>query len=247
MLKAVHPLLLALALSVVEFQQQAPTDETFRPKTSRQALQEMGIGIDPPSLKAALDNSDPFVRGLAAMQLATSKITTAAPDIERALGRETNPYTQLKMAGSLFQLSPSQGLPYMISLCQGPRVGKDIMLNAALGLVILDRQGPPASACVPQLMTFLNQDSDAFHQANALSILTSYRSQLPLATWNEIRALSIRFLSSSNFGLKAAAVRALKADGSTEAQAALQKAAATDPNPDHPLPQRCTATQSHHF
>jgi hypothetical protein len=166
------------------------------------------------------------------MDLATRKITSSAADIERALRRETDPYTELKMAGSLFQLVPSQGLPYLTSLCQKSKGGKAVMINAALGLVILDPHGTSASPCVSQLIRFLKDNDDHLNQANALSVLMSYRSKLTATEIDEVRALSIKFVTSPNFGLKAAAVHALMADDSALAREALKQAVNAEPNPD---------------
>jgi hypothetical protein len=68
----------------------ANTQVNVQPKSSRQALLELGIGVDPASLKAALKNQDPYIRSLAAMRLATDRITNAIPDIESALATETD-------------------------------------------------------------------------------------------------------------------------------------------------------------
>lgn len=225
-------LLSNIGLTVVRGQQAKQAIDMSRPKSSKQALAELGVKSDPESLRTALLNADENIRGLAAMRLAADKLTTVAPEIERALSKETNPYTRLKMAGSLFQLAPAVGLPYMTDLCTNQQAGKSVMLNAALALVLLDSQGTSASSCVPQLMRLLDDSEAPLIQANALSILNSYRSKLGTSDLDELRAQSIRFVASPIFGLKAAAVHSLVADSSPAARDALKRAADEERNPE---------------
>ena len=201
------------------------------PTTSKAALKERGIGLESGSLKAALGNSDAYIRGLAAMALASSQDTSAASDIEVAMAKEKDPYSRLKMAGSLFTLDPSSGLHYMTDICQDPQTAKGIRLNAASALMILDRNGISASACVPQLFSFLKDEQNPLYQTNALSLLNSYRSKLKPAEVEMLRQESLKNVTSRDFGLKAASVHSLIPDDSPEAKNALQRAVDEETNP----------------
>jgi hypothetical protein len=232
MTRGILSILIASVICITLQAQQPPLiNSGGGPKSARTALMEMGIGVDSGSLKAALSNSDAHVRGLAAVALATSKDSSAAPDIESALIREKDPFSKLRMAGSLFQLSPSEGLHYMTDMCQDPQLAKTIRLNAASALMILDQEGTSASPCVPQLFELLKDDSSPLHQANALSLLNMYRSRLKPAELDDLRTQSIKYVRSRDFGLKAAAVHSLVADDSPVAKDALQRAVDDEPDP----------------
>lgn len=204
-----------------------------QPPTSRQFLLDHGIDLKPESLQAALENPDPVIRGAAAMELATEKITSSAPKIKEALIKETDPVAKLRLASSLTSVSPDDGKSFMIELCQDLSNGKRPALAAARALMLLDRQGTSALSCVPTLMTVLRDSSDPPHQADALSALTIYRPILQDSSLSEIQSLSLSFMKSKNFTMQIAAAKFLAAEGSGQSIDAVRQAIAAEPNSDH--------------
>lgn len=204
-----------------------------QPPTSRQFLQEHGIDLKPESLQAALVNPDPVIRGAAAMELATEKITSSAPNIKEALIKETDPVAKLRMAGSLTSLLPDDGKSFMSELCQDLSNGSRPAIAAAKALMILDHQGTSASRCVPTLINVLKDSSDPPHQADALSALTIYRPILQDSSLSEIQSFSLGLVKSKNFTFQIAAAKFLAAEGSEQSLDAIRQAIAVEPNIDH--------------
>ena len=85
---------------------------------SKQFLLEHNIGLDPASLRAALKDADPMVRGAAATQLAQNKITEAIPDVEAALAAETDRMNKIRLMGSLALLQPKDESNIALQSCR---------------------------------------------------------------------------------------------------------------------------------
>lgn len=204
-----------------------------QPPTPRQFLLDHGINLKPDSLEAALDNPDPMIRGVAAMELATEKITSSAPKMKESLIKETDPIAKLRMASSLSIISPDDGKSFMIELCQDLSNGKPPALAAARALMRIDRQGTSALSCVPTLMTILKDSSDQPHQADALSALTAYRPILQDSSLSEIQSLSLSLVKSKNRTMQIAALKFLAAEGSGQSLDAVRQAIAAEPDSNH--------------
>ena len=208
-----------------------PPNVKFERKTSREALLEKGISVDGQSLVIALKNSDPEIRGLAAMRLATDHIVMSSADLKTALLAETNVQASVRMAGSLFQLSPADGEPYVVSLCQNVTLSPIANISAARVLSDLDPT-TSANSCGPTLEHLVNDSSvSPDDAANALSILTDLRTKLSEDFKQRVRKASIQLLTSKEFSLRAASIRWLGRDGSPEALSALSRATSTESNP----------------
>lgn len=230
-------ILILIPISLTAQSQQTQTKPSGgplpQPPTSRQFLLEHGIDLKPEALQAALDNPDPVIRGAAAMELATEKITSSAPKIKESLIKETDPIAKLRMAGALSVVSPDDGKSFMSELCQDLSNGKHPAIAAAKALMLLDRQGTSASSCVPTLIAILKDSSDPPRQADALSTLTTYRSNLQDSSLSEVQSLSLSFVKSKNFTLQIAAAKFLAAEGSGQSLDAVRQAIATEPNSEH--------------
>jgi hypothetical protein len=99
---AIHPLPAQTPLDTVSADVQKACDPNYKPSTAgfnsgglmplSVALCEHGIDTSEPSLVAALKNSDPEARSLAAAELAENHDDLAKPAIENALSAETHKY-----------------------------------------------------------------------------------------------------------------------------------------------------------
>lgn len=200
------------------------TSEHRAPKSSREALQERGIGVDPDSLMKALSHSDPEVRRLAAMRLGTDNVRSATPALKSALQKETDSGVTLSMMGSLFRLAPRSGESYVVGLCQDSALGAQVNLAVANALTTLDA-AQAARACAPTLEAWVTKSSpNPDDAANALTALASLQSKLDEDTVARLRKQSIAFLSGNDFGRRIAAIEWLSRDPSEGARAALANA-----------------------
>ncbi|NUQ28548.1 MAG: hypothetical protein HOQ35_08545 [Acidobacteriaceae bacterium] len=209
----------------------ATTSEHRAPKSSREALQERGIGVDPDSLMKALSHSEPEVRRLAAMRLGTDNVRSATPALKSALQKETDSGVTLSMMGSLFRLAPRSGESYVVGLCQDPALGAQVNLAVANALTTVDA-AQAARACAPTLEAWVTKSSpNPDDAANALTALASLQSKLDEDTVVRLRKQSIAFLAGQEFGRRIAAIEWLSRDRSAEAQKALEQAMDTEKDP----------------
>jgi hypothetical protein len=165
------------------------------------------------------------------MELAGNKDKEAVPFIVEGVKKETDPAARLRMAASLYQLSPNDGQAFMVGLCQ-EKVGKrSIAINAAQTLTLLDKSGKAATDCLPNLMSILNDSTDPASQAGALSVLGAIARTLPDSTRDSVRAVAIRYSTSKDFELMVAAIRALASDKNSQSLDALRHAAQVETIP----------------
>ena len=77
------------------------------------ALRAHGVETSQPSLIAALQNSDPEVRSLAAFKLTGDHVVEAIPAIETALSSETNLQIRLGIAQGLADYGDAVGVKHL--------------------------------------------------------------------------------------------------------------------------------------
>src|SRR5271166_5133596 len=88
-----------------------------RGKTSAEELKSYGIELSERSLLAALRNSNPRVRVLAAHQLQSDHDTDAIPAIDSALSAEKDPRAGVGIATALSALHDPRGTVYLQEMC----------------------------------------------------------------------------------------------------------------------------------
>ena len=200
-------------------------------KTSREALLEKGIGVDPKSLIEALSNPDAEIRGLAAMRLATDHISSGVPALRNAIPNESDQLAGFRMAMSLASLDPESGEPYVISLCQNVALGAAQNINAANVLSDLDPIAAVRS-CGPTLEAIIEKRASAPDEAaRALSSLARLQPKLADASAVKLRKISIELLSSKEYSLRFAAITWLTHDESDEARRAILRASDSEKDP----------------
>jgi len=145
--------------------------------TVAEALKDHGIDTAPASLIAALKNSDPYVRSLAANMLAQDRILEAVPLIESALTAETDPQARIGISGALSSLNDPKGAESLQAMCRDSKLPIRFIIESALHLQILRL---PSGACVERLLDPLKIGNDASYRDSALYPLTAmYREVAP--------------------------------------------------------------------
>jgi HEAT repeat protein len=139
-----------------------------RGKTSAERLQEYGIELSESSLLAALSNSTPKVRLLAAMQLAADNDIDAIPAIERAFTYEENPLARVTLAVALGSLHEPRGVDYLQAMCADTAVPIEVLIRATEALEVLNIA---SGSCADALLHSLNQSSDRDYRDSTVSVL----------------------------------------------------------------------------
>ena len=144
-----------------------------RPETIAEALKRHHVALTRSSLVAALQNSDPEVRGLAAAQLAEEKATEAVPDIVQALTSEHAPLTRVNIAFALARLGNEKGVITLESACHESETVAGVRMTAAMCMVnFLHR-----NACFADVLDVLDSrnDDQAGNRMQALSLAPSFK------------------------------------------------------------------------
>jgi HEAT repeat protein len=148
-----------------------------RGKTSAEKLQEYGIELSEPSLLAALSNSTPKVRVLAAMQLAADNDIDAIPAIERAFTYEENPLARVTLAVALESLHEPNGVDHLQAMCADTSLPIEVVFRATQALEVLNIA---SGGCADALLHSLNQSSDRDYRDSTVSVLPAvYRYVTP--------------------------------------------------------------------
>jgi hypothetical protein len=139
-------------------------------------LQSHGIEVTQQSLTAALHNSDPEVRSLAARKLAEDHIFDAIPQIEVALTGESVPRTRIGMSLALRDLGDPKGNESLRSMCDDPslKIASVIELVQTLHLIAVS-----ANACAPVVFASLSRRDAVDYRADILALLPGMYRDLP--------------------------------------------------------------------
>jgi HEAT repeat protein len=139
-----------------------------RGKSPAEELRSYGIELSEPSLLAALRNSNPRVRMLAAHQLQSDGDTDAIPAIQSALSAEKDPRAGVGIATALSGLHDSKGTEYLQAMCTDTTQPIRVVFEATQMLQLLDA---PSGGCADALLQSLNTASDRDYRDVILSLL----------------------------------------------------------------------------
>ncbi len=123
--------MLSLALGGVE------RTHSQAPPTSQVVLAQKGVSYTIPGLRAALLNSDPSVRSMAAGVLAEDKNVQSIPLIRAALEKEEVERVRVTLAAALATLKDWQGSASLIKTCNDEAIDPSVRLLAANRLLDL--------------------------------------------------------------------------------------------------------------
>ncbi len=137
------------------------------PPTIEQALESHHIGTSRGALIAALRNSDPDVRGLAAMELASFHDKSAIEAIRGAVNVERSTLERSNMARALKLLGDPLGMELFRQICSDVTIRPDLRLEAA------DELAPtPGGECVSSVLGILaSSDNSVITDASLGSLL----------------------------------------------------------------------------
>ncbi|MGA1981253.1 MAG: HEAT repeat domain-containing protein [Acidobacteriaceae bacterium] len=190
-----------------------PPVETFADGLTRHH-----IPLTETALIAALANSDPEVRSLAAAQLAAMDDHQALPAIIDALEAESDIQVQVNLAGAATWLDSRRALEKLQQLCQNQNVPATARLDAAR--YVSNKDLPTCFSVVEQVEQSA-QDADI--RILALEAAVNYRGQADRA-----QALAISALGDLDPTVRIAAVEALQALHATGAVDTLARALPTE-------------------
>jgi len=139
-----------------------------RGKTTAEELKSYGIELSEPSLLAALRNSNPRVRVLAAHQLQGDHDTDAIPAIDSALSVEKDPLAGVRIATALSAMHDPKGTEYLQAMCADTRQPTRVVFEATQMLQLLD---VPSGGCADAVLESLNTTSDIDYRDVVLSLL----------------------------------------------------------------------------
>jgi len=162
------PLVLLLFVPLVPAQN-VQIITNFPPRTLAEALRSKGINdLSEPSLIAALTNSDPQVRIMAANKLAEDHHDDATPAIESALAREQDLNAQVGLAEALWSLHDEKGVAHLHAICTDPSLSFEVLISAVRALKLTHS---PAGGCAETFFAAMTRVKEPGELAMGASLL----------------------------------------------------------------------------
>jgi HEAT repeat protein len=190
--------------------------------TFKQLLRERNVSLTGEALVAALRNTDPQVRYLAALVLAEDKETNAIPAIADALATEKVPETRVNMALALAQLGDENGIAALRDDCSNSELAPSLRMYAAKYLLDLHSEG-----CLNSIEDVARSAKDPGARILALSQLARFQHASEADSDKIIRSLATG-LSEKEPMVMIAASHGLSAFGSLAGIPYLQRAIAAE-------------------
>lgn len=193
------------------------------------ALHAKGIDLSRPSLLAALHNSDPAVRGLAANKLAENHDAEALPAIKEALSVEKDPRARINFGLALWTLQDPGGLTVLHGICADLSSSIDTIVAAVQELSMMNESSEP---CVKPVLTFLDAHHDSESRARSLMALPDLYSWATPALAEKILRMLLGMLSDPDPSVRMQTAQSLVQIGlpSSAAPIQAQMLRETDPN-----------------
>ena len=199
------------------------------PPTMEEALQSFHIGTSRDALLAALHNSYPAIRGLAAMKLASDGDRSAVPAIEHALKVETDRPERFNIARALKLLGDPDGDRELATICSDPAQRPDWRLEAA------DDLAPSVGRdCFSSVVNILESSDNPVLAGYSLEILLKLNWRDRMSQQPEEREMAhglILALSNSISDVRQKAAKCIVLYRVTAAVPALQDAAKKEVDP----------------
>ena len=187
------------------------------------------IDLTAPSLVAALRNTDPEVRWLAAVQLQEDKVVEAIPAIYQALESEKAPRARVNMALALALLGDTEGRDEMHRLCADETFPPEFRLYAVR--YMFDLHVSKDESCLrtaEQIANLVSPDYHTIaHRISALELLPRFHDLTPEESDKVFRIVARR-LKDPEPTVRMQAGRSLTVIGNPAAITDLQRAIARE-------------------
>lgn len=190
--------------------------------TSAQKLKEHNIPLNKSALVAALRDTDPEVRSLAAAELAEERAMDTVLSIEEALDREDVPTAKINIAAALAHLGEQRGTEILKEACS--ESGNPEPMKMLATRYLLDFGNP---YCIAAEYEALRNESDQDSRIQALGLVSKFGGISP-ADKTELVNLSVQALNDPSAGVRISAGDALAKLGDSSATPYLQRAAADE-------------------
>jgi HEAT repeat protein len=185
------------------------------------SLHSRGVETSRPSLIAALRNSDPEIRSLAALKLSEDHDLDAAPAIESALSLEKNLRARIDIASALWTLQDPKGLSSLNTMCSDPSLPINIIVDVVQKLSMIHES---SGACIATVLGFVDSHRDRDSRSRVLPALPDiYNSASPQQAEHILGALEAMLQDKAPF-VRMEASHALAQIGGSESAEAIHKA-----------------------
>jgi HEAT repeat protein len=189
-----------------------------QPPTTEQFLSQHKVGSSLSSLREALHNPDPDVRGVAAGVLAERRDVASIPLLRAALSAESAPKAKIAISNALAELDRQRGGLALIALCNNPNAPATNRLSAALSVLDLGRND-----CLTSVVNLLSSSPDAASRGMGLSYLSRITSS-PDDLQPRVQLILVKGLADPTAANREHASEALSVLGDGSAAKALELA-----------------------
>jgi HEAT repeat protein len=147
-----------------------------RPTQAAYQLRSLGIELSKQSLVAALANSDPKIRALAAAQLGQDHDPDAIPPIEYALSVEKDVKARIGMASALGSFHDPKGVDHLQTMCKDTALPIEDVIEVVQEIQIA---GSSSAGCADIILGSLNRAQDIDYRAVIVTLLPGMYRGVP--------------------------------------------------------------------
>ena len=216
----------AMFVTFVSSQGQTQVEPYPRMTTFTQYLGQKGIKSRA-AIIAALTDSDPETRGIAAYKLAEDRDSEAVTLIANALHNEANARVQVNLASALWSLDAEEGVIFLNSLCESTTSADDVVRLATRQLMLRQVGG----VCTPRLIAMYSQQQDLNGKVVLLSLLAGVASNAPASAELSLLSLGKEALTERRSDVRLTAVQMLGQIKTAASKKVLRDASASETDP----------------
>jgi HEAT repeats len=193
------------------------------------ALCEYGIDTSEPSLIAALKNSDPEVRSLAAAELAEKHDDAARPAIENALSAETNIRARIGIAASLMNMGDAVGTKILNGMCTDASLPVEDTVSVVQQIAMANH---PTGICADVVLDAVEHASQDYERMDRITIFPLMYKNVSKEKAGRMVTDAQNLLESQDVTARIRASQALAEMGSIASIDLIRTAIINEPNPD---------------
>jgi HEAT repeat protein len=224
---ALPPIFLNTAIAAQDLQVTVPHNQTLAEDLAAHGI----IDLSEQSLYAALANSDPHIRIVAANKLAEDHHDNAAPAIESALSREEDPRTQIGLAEALWVLHDDKGVTHLHAMCTDASLEFMTLVSVVDALKITHS---PTTGCAETFFAAMTRTKEPGEIAIGTTRLAAlYRDATPEQQRRILTTLRLLLADNKQEAtVRLQSSQALSEIGTQECAEAIRTAMAQESNPD---------------